>query len=100
MHLCQPKEVTCSSGLQGPPGTPGPRGHQLAWGRRGLKGRTGNKGDQGIMGSPGKSGKQGIMGSLELNGETGNKGKKGDMGQAALPELKANPENQYHLPLL
>ena len=38
-------------------------------------------------------------GSIEFKGETGNKGEKGDMGQAALPELKANPVSQYHLPL-
>ena len=98
MHLCQSKDVTCSSGPQGPPGPPGPRGHKGARGRRGLKGKTGNKGDQGIMGSTGKSGKQGIMGPVGLQGETGNKGEKGDMGPVGMPGTKGEPGESISSP--
>ncbi|XP_020620927.1 roundabout homolog 2-like, partial [Orbicella faveolata] len=98
VHLCQSKDVTCSSGPQGPPGPPGPRGHKGARGRRGLKGKTGNKGDQGIMGSTGKSGKQGIMGPVGLQGETGNKGEKGDMGPVGMPGTKGEPGESISSP--
>ena len=91
VHLCQSKDVTCSSVPSGPPGPPGPRGHKGARGRRGQKGRTGNKGDRGIMGSPGKSGKQGIMGPVGLKGETGSKGEKGDIGPAGMPGTEGEP---------
>ena len=98
LHLCQSKNVTCSSGPPGPPGLPGPRGHKGARGRRGQKGKTGKKGDQGIMGSPGKSGKQGLMGPVGLQGETGNKGEKGDMGPAGMPGTKGEPGESISSP--
>ncbi|KAL9967879.1 hypothetical protein ACROYT_G026182 [Oculina patagonica] len=91
LHLCQSKDVTCSSGPPGPPGPPGSRGHKGARGRRGQKGRTGNKGDKGIMGSPGKSGKRGIVGPAGIKGKTGTKGEKGDIGPAGMPGSKGEP---------
>ena len=98
VHLCQSKDVACSSGLPGPPGPRGPRGHKGARGQRGQKGRTGNKGDQGIMGSPGKSGKQGIVGPAGLQGETGNKGEKGDIGPKGMPGTKGEPGESISSP--
>ncbi|XP_078377204.1 uncharacterized protein LOC144660456 isoform X1 [Oculina patagonica] len=98
LHLCQSKDVTCSSGPPGPPGPPGPRGHKGARGRRGQKGRNGNKGDKGIMGSPGESGKQGIVGPAGEKGETGTKGEKGDIGPAGMPGSKGEPGESISSP--
>ena len=98
MHLCQSKDLACSSGPPGPRGPRGPRGHKGARGQRGQKGRTGNKGDQGIMGSPGKSGKQGIMGPVGLQGEAGDKGEKGDMGPKGMPGTKGEPGESISSP--